>query len=257
MPTTIEYVRYNIGEAAAPEFETAYTQAAISLAQSPHCVAFELARCVEEPNRYTLRIEWVSLEGHLEGFRGSDEFRAFFGHIQPYVNRIDEMQHYEPTEVTGIGAGTPAPPSLYEWAGGREVLEPMFVRFYDAVLADDLLFPLFKDMDPKHPQHVARWIGEVFGGPADYTTHLGGHPEMLRHHLNREITEPQRRRWIDLLVDAADESGLPDDPEFRATFMGYIEWGTRLAKIFSQPGAKPNFDEPVPIWDWSVRPWQE
>ncbi len=79
---------------------------------------------------------------------------------------------------------------------------------------------------------------------------------MIRHHLNREITEPQRRRWIDLLVTAADESGLPDAPEFRAAFMGYIEWGTRLAKIFSQPGATPNLDEPVPTWDWAKQPWQ-
>jgi hypothetical protein len=28
---------------------------------------------------------------------------------------------------------------------------------------------------------------------------------------------------------AADDAALPDDPEFRAAFMGYVEWGTRLA----------------------------
>lgn len=79
---------------------------------------------------------------------------------------------------------------------------------------------------------------------------------MIRHHLDRAITEEQRRRWIDLLVDAADTVGLPDDPEFRAAFMGYVEWGTRLAKLFSQPGAAPNFDEPVPMWEWVKPPWQ-
>lgn len=79
---------------------------------------------------------------------------------------------------------------------------------------------------------------------------------MLRRHLNRNITEAQRRRWIELLVDAADAVGLPDDAEFRAAFMGYIEWGTRLAKLFSQPGAQPNFDEPVPKWTWTLPPWQ-
>lgn len=254
---TIEYIRYRIDEDSSDDFEAAYAAAAEPLAASNHCQSYELTRCSEESTRYILRIEWDSREGHMTGFRGSDEFRAFFGHIQPYVNSIEEMEHYEPTSVVGLGAGTPRPPSLYEWAGGYEALEPMFVHFYDAVLADDLLQPLFKDMDPEHPQHVACWIGEVFGGPADYTANHGGHPEMLRHHLNREITEEQRRRWIDLLVTAADESGLPDDPEFRATFMGYIEWGTRLAKIFSQPGATPNLDEPVPIWDWTLPPWQE
>ena len=254
---TIEYIRYRIDEHTATSFEAAYAAAAEPLAASPHCRSFELTRCVEEPTRYVLRIEWDSLDGHMTGFRNSAEFRSFFQHIQPFVGSIDEMQHYETTAVTGTGAGTPTPPSLYEWAGGYEALEPMFVRFYEAVLADDLLEPLFRDMDPSHPQHVACWIGEVFGGPADYTAKHGGHPEMLRHHLNREITEAQRRRWIDLLVTAADEAGLPDDPEFRATFMGYIEWGTRLAKIFSQPGATPDLDEPVPIWDWVLPPWQE
>ena len=150
----------------------------------------------------------------------------------------------------------PEPPSLFDWAGGAEAIERLFVRFYDAVLADELLYPLFKDMDPQHPQHVATWIGEVLGGPANYTRDHGGHPEMLRHHLNRRITEAQRRRWIELLVDTADEVGLSDDAEFRAAFMGYVEWGTRLAKLFSQPGAEPNFDEPVPKWDWAVPPWQ-
>ncbi|MGP3931650.1 hypothetical protein [Nonomuraea sp. KM88] len=77
---------------------------------------------------------------------------------------------------------------------------------------------------------------------------------MLRHHLGRAITEPQRRRWVSLLMDAADEVGLPDDPEFRAAFAGYIEWGTRLAVQNSQPGAEPPPLAPVPRWGWGVAP---
>jgi hypothetical protein len=30
---------------------------------------------------------------------------------------------------------------------------------------------------------------------------------------------------------AADDAPLPDDPEFRAAFVGYVEWDTRLALI--------------------------
>ena len=51
---------------------------------------------------------------------------------------------------------------------------------------------------------------------------------MVGKHIGMAITEPQRRRWVNLIQDAADEAGLPDDPEFRAAFLGYIEWGTRL-----------------------------
>ncbi len=98
------------------------------------------------------------------------------------------------------------------------------------------------------------WLGEVFGGPERYTDERGGYRHMLSQHLGKAITEPQRRRWIDLLIDAADEVGLPADPEFRAAFVSYIEWGTRLALANSQPGASPPQQAPVPRWGWGVAP---
>ena len=146
------------------------------------------------------------------------------------------------------------PPSLYEWAGGAAALERLTTAFYREVLRDDLLEPLFRHMDPGHPQHVAAWLGEVFGGPATYTEERGGYPHMVREHLGKAITEPQRRRWVNLLMDAADEVGLPADPEFRAAFASYVEWGTRLAVTNSQPGAEPPLEAPVPRWGWGVAP---
>jgi hemoglobin len=35
------------------------------------------------------------------------------------------------------------------------------------------------------------------------------------------------------MLETADEICLPSDPEFRAAFMGYLEWGTRLAVMNS------------------------
>ena len=129
-------------------------------------------------------------------------------------------------------------PSLYEWAGGLPALERLTRLFYERVLADDLIGPLFAHMDDEHPRHVALWLAEVFGGPDRYTRERGGYPAMLGHHLGKAITEPQRRRWVSLLMDAADAAELPADPEFRAAFTGYVEWGTRLAVANSQPGAE-------------------
>lgn len=148
-------------------------------------------------------------------------------------------------------------PTLYEWAGGQEALERLFQRFYEKVLADELLAPVFAGMDRDHPRHVAAWIGEVFGGPATYTEQLGGYESMLAHHRGRALTEPQRRRWVDLLADAADDVGLAADPEFRSAFMAYIEWGTRIAVANSQPEAAPAPHAPVPRWGWGeAPPWQ-
>ena len=51
-----------------------------------------------------LRIEWVSVECHLQGFRREPNFKRFFELVQPFVSSIEEMQHYELTEVVGHGA---------------------------------------------------------------------------------------------------------------------------------------------------------
>ena len=148
-------------------------------------------------------------------------------------------------------------PTLYEWAGGQEAIERLFRRFYEKVLDDELLEPLFAGMDKDHPKHVAAWIGEVFGGPPTYTEQHGGYENMVAHHHDLAITEEQRRRWINLLADTADEVGLPSDPEFRSALMAYIEWGTRIAKSNSQPGAAPPPHAPVPHWGWGeAPPWQ-
>ncbi|MEJ6785772.1 group II truncated hemoglobin [Aminobacter sp. Piv2-1] len=143
-------------------------------------------------------------------------------------------------------------PSLYEWAGGADALNRLTSVFYDKVRSDPVLEPVFRGMSTQHPAHVAAFIGEVFGGPKSYSEKHGGHPAMISHHLDRHLTEEQRRRWISLLLDAADEVGLPDDPEFRSAFVAYIEWGTRLAKLNSQPGTSPQLDEPMPRWGWGV-----
>ncbi len=145
-------------------------------------------------------------------------------------------------------------PTLYEWAGGAEAFERLTAAFYDKVLRDDLLEPIFRGMDPEHPQHVAAWLAEVFGGPPRYTDELGGYPHMLGKHLGRALTEPMRRRWVELICDSADDAELPSDPEFRSAFVAYVEWGTRLAVANSQPGATPPPKAPVPRWGWGEAP---
>ncbi len=147
-----------------------------------------------------------------------------------------------------------ATPSLYEWAGGGEALERLTKRFYEKVRADELLEPVFRGMDAHHPQYVAIWLGEVFGGPPRYTEERGGYPHMLAQHRGLELTEAMRRRWVQLICDAADDAELPSDPEFRSAFVAYIEWGTRLAVANSQPGATPPPKAPVPRWGWGEAP---
>jgi hemoglobin len=145
-------------------------------------------------------------------------------------------------------------PTLYEWAGGQAAFDRLTEAFYKRVRADDLLGELFADMPPEHPHHVAVWIAEVFGGPAEYTAEHGGYPAMVSKHRGLAITPAQRLRWVQLISEAADEAELPADPEFRSAFMAYVEWGTRIALANSQPGAAPPEHAPVPRWGWGEAP---
>lgn len=101
---------------------------------------------------------------------------------------------------------------------------------------------------------MTTWWIEVFGGPPEYTTRLGGYQRMLAHHRDLGLTQEQRFRFAELMSHAADDARLPDDPEFRAAFVGYVEWGTRLALANSQPGADVVGTAPVPRWGWGVAP---
>jgi CDGSH-type Zn-finger protein/truncated hemoglobin YjbI len=148
----------------------------------------------------------------------------------------------------------PAPdhePTIFEWAGGFPALTRVTRIFYSKYVPEDsLIGPLFANMSPDHPERVAAWLGEVFGGPKNYSHEYGGYTRMVSKHLGKGLTEAQRVRWVSLICRSADEAGLPADPEFRAAFVSYIEWGSRLALENSQPGAKPPEHMPVPQWWW-------
>ncbi|GAA3778264.1 hypothetical protein GCM10022225_77720 [Plantactinospora mayteni] len=250
-----EYIRYRVPQERAGGFEAAYERAAEVLRMAPQCVDYELSRCLDDPACYVLRIRWTSTDEHLRGFRGGSLFAKFFAEIKPYVADIEEMRHYTNTAVAGPGAAAaPAAPTLHEWAGGTDAFVQLCDAFYRLVRADELLAPMFVRMDPEHPRYVALWLAEVFGGPTSYTEERGGYRHMLGKHLGRAINEAQRRRWVNLMLDAADEVGLPDDPEFRAAFASYLEWGTRLALQNSRPDADPTHDAPVPRWGWGIAP---
>jgi hemoglobin len=156
-----------------------------------------------------------------------------------------------------VNEDTPAasPPTLFEWAGGEESLRRLMDAFYDRVEADELLSPYFPGgVSETHRRNVTTWWCEVFGGPNRYTTDLGGYPTMLSHHRDLGITPAERSRFVSLMSLAADEAGLPDDPEFRSALLAYLEWGTRLAMHNSQVGADVVEQAPVPRWGWGEAP---
>jgi hemoglobin len=146
-------------------------------------------------------------------------------------------------------------PSIHDWIGGTEAIGRWLNAFYDEVERDPLLAPVFgRRVSAEHRDHVTAWWAEVMGGPARYTDDLGGYEQMLAHHRGLAISAEQRLRFVTLLSRAADEVGLPADPEARSALMAYAEWGSRLAVENSTPDATPVEHAPVPRWGWGVAP---
>ncbi|MEV6398244.1 group II truncated hemoglobin [Streptomyces sp. NPDC051907] len=143
------------------------------------------------------------------------------------------------------------PETLYEAVGGADALQRLSDSFYEAVLADELLAPVFADFTPTHIEHVAVWLAEVFGGPARFTEELGGHQALLRAHLGLAITEEQRVRWVELMTAAVDKE-LPDDELLRKRVVEYFEWGTKIARqVSADPvGTDLGTPGPTPRWGW-------
>jgi hemoglobin len=146
-------------------------------------------------------------------------------------------------------------PTLFEWAGGREAFDRMINAFYDRVEGDDLLSPLFPGgVHSEHRRNVTTWWCEVFGGPAEYSTTLGGYERMVEKHRQLGITQDQRFRFASLMSLAADDAEMPSDPEFRSALVAYLEWGSRLALANSQAEAEVTEHAPVPRWGWGEAP---
>ena len=144
-------------------------------------------------------------------------------------------------------------PTPYEWAGGIDKFEKLTDVFYDKVLKDEILEPVFRHMAPEHSKHVAHFLAETLKGPKFYSKEYGD--DALRHmigkHIGKKLKEEQRKRWVDLLLQSADEVGLPDDPEFRSTFVAHLEWGSRVAVINSHLEENPVTDQDqIPQWGW-------
>lgn len=141
--------------------------------------------------------------------------------------------------------------TLFEAVGGIDALRRLSSTFYDAVLADPLLAPVFVDFTPTHVEHVVVWLAEVFGGPSGFTDELGGHQTLLRSHLGLSITEEQRLRWMELMT-AAVEKELPDDELLRRRVVEYFDWGTRIARDVSADPVGQDLGDPgpTPRWSW-------
>jgi hemoglobin len=143
-------------------------------------------------------------------------------------------------------------PSLYEFAGGEEVLHRLEDTFYGSVLKDPVLQPLFGAGRPEHVDHLTAFTAESFGGPDRFTRELG-FAHLIDVHRQLQISEEQRQRFVELYVAAMDAADLPDDEDFREAVRSHVEFGSKVAMQNSQAKTDDELHplREVPRWTWS------
>ena len=141
--------------------------------------------------------------------------------------------------------------TLFEHAGGEPALHNLEQIFYDSVLADPLLQPLFGDGQPQHVDHLTMFTAESFGGPDRFTRELG-FEHLIDVHRGLQITEEQRQRFVELYLAALDAAGMPEDEPFRTAVREHVEFGTRVAMQNSHATSDAELHplREVPQWTW-------
>ncbi len=107
---------------------------------------------------------------------------------------------------TGVAAET-----LYELVGPLW-FDELAVRFYDKVLIDPLLRPLYpKDLEGPI-NRLAGFLRQYWGGPPDYSAERG-HPRLRMRHAPFAIGPAQRDAWLRSMIHAVQGGGLSADAE--------------------------------------------
>ena len=120
-------------------------------------------------------------------------------------------------------------PTLHEYAGGDAAFLRLAQAHHARCLADPELNHPFSHPG-QHPQHVGRlaaYWAEVLGGPPSYSRSCGDQSTLLGMHAGNGDMSDLGRRFAECFAAAADDAGLPADPEFRAALRAYMEWADR------------------------------
>lgn len=145
-----------------------------------------------------------------------------------------------------------ARPTLFEFAGGEPAFLALATAHHARCLSDPELNHPFSHPG-QHPQHVERlaaYWAEVMGGPPRFSESCGNHSRVLSLHAGNGDISDLGLRFIECFVRAADDAGLPDDPQFRAALRAYMQWAVDEVLSYPTTETAVSPDLPMPHWSW-------
>jgi hemoglobin len=142
--------------------------------------------------------------------------------------------------------------TLFEFAGGESAFQALASAHHARCLQDPELNHAFSH-PAQHPQHVERlgaYWAEVMGGPPRYSESCGDHSTVLQLHAGNGDMSDLGRRFVECFARAADDAGLPDDPELRAALNAYMQWAVDQVLSYGPPGSVAPVGLSMPRWTW-------
>jgi heme-degrading monooxygenase HmoA len=90
----LEHAVLDVRPGEQEHFESAFAEAKAIIASAHGFRSLRLGRCLENPSRYLLLVEWERLEDHTEGFRGSAEFQEWKSLLHHFYEPFPDVEHY-------------------------------------------------------------------------------------------------------------------------------------------------------------------
>lgn len=78
-----------------PQFEENFSIARDIISRMKGYAGHELQRCIEQPNRYILLVNWQTLEDHTVGFRESADYQEWKKLLHEFYDPFPVVQHYQ------------------------------------------------------------------------------------------------------------------------------------------------------------------
>lgn len=91
------------------------------------------------------------------------------------------------------------------------------------------------------------WV-EVLGGPPRCSQSCGDQSGLLHMHAGNGDMGDLGRRFVDCLVQAADDAALPQEPEFREAFRAYMKWAVDGVLVYSPQDPEVPAGVEMPHW---------
>ena len=90
-----EIARFRAQPGKAEDLANGLIKGAAVIKTAEGCQSIKVSRCIEDDQLFLFQIEWVSLEYHVDTFRGGPLFVQYRSHITGLFVEPVDMNHYE------------------------------------------------------------------------------------------------------------------------------------------------------------------